>query len=68
MLGRPIEIISADHQAKSDVASAVANRWIDVDNVLAIIDVPLSSAALAVPDITKRKSRIVFGVIAPETK
>lgn len=58
--GKPIELISADHQNKPDVAAATANKWIDVEQVDAIVDVPNSAAALAVQDITRRKNRVLL--------
>src|ERR1700739_1133744 len=33
ILGKPIEVIVADHQNKSDIASALALRWFDTDRV-----------------------------------
>ena len=51
VLGRPIEIVSADHQNRPDIAAAIANRWIDTEEVSAIVDVPHSGAALAVQEI-----------------
>jgi branched-chain amino acid transport system substrate-binding protein len=55
--GKPILLVSADHQNKPDVGSAIANRWIDVEQVDAIVDVPTSSVALAVQEITRAKDR-----------
>jgi branched-chain amino acid transport system substrate-binding protein len=60
VLGRPIEVISADHQNKPVIAAAIANRWIDTEGVTAIVDVPLSGAALAVQEITRNKKRIAI--------
>lgn len=60
VLGRPIEVISADHQNKPDIAATLATRWIDVDDVAAIVDVPLSSAALAVQGITRNRNRVAI--------
>jgi branched-chain amino acid transport system substrate-binding protein len=60
VLGRPIEVVSADHQNKPDIAAAIANRWIDTEGVTAIVDVPLSGAALAVQEITRNKKRIAI--------
>jgi branched-chain amino acid transport system substrate-binding protein len=60
VLGRPVEIVSADHQNKPDNAAAIANRWIDTDDVAAIVDIPLSGAALAVQEITRNKKRIAI--------
>ena len=58
VLGKPIQIVAADHQNKPDIALNIANQWIDTDNVDVISDVPTSSVALAVQDITKNKNRI----------
>jgi ABC-type branched-subunit amino acid transport system substrate-binding protein len=54
--GKPIEIIHADHQNKTDIGAAIARRWIDVDGVDAIIDVPNSAIVLAVQEIAKEKA------------
>jgi branched-chain amino acid transport system substrate-binding protein len=56
--GKPIQLVSADHQNKPDIGANIANRWIDVDKVDAIIDVPTSSVALAIQEITKTKDRV----------
>jgi len=56
--GAPVQLISADHQNKPDVGSAIANRWIDEDKVDAIVDVPTSSVALAIQEITRTKNRV----------
>ena len=58
VLGKPVQVIFADHQNKPDVGSNIVNQWIDVDKVDAVIDVPTSSVALAVQEITKNKSRV----------
>jgi branched-chain amino acid transport system substrate-binding protein len=58
VLGKPIEIVTADHQNKPDIASNIVNQWIDTDNVDVVSDVPTSSVALAVQEITKNKNRI----------
>ena len=50
--GLNVEIISADHQNKPDVGSNIARQWYDQDGVTAIVDVPTSSVALAVAEIT----------------
>lgn len=56
--GITVEIVSADHQNKPDVASTIARQWYDQDGVDVIVDVPTSSAALAVNDITREKNKI----------
>lgn len=60
VVGRPIEVISADHQNKPDNAATIANRWIDTEGVVAIIDVPLSGAALAVQESPATRSGLRF--------
>lgn len=55
--GKPIELVYADHQNKPDVGASVANRWIDSEQVDVIVDVPTSSVALAVQEITRQKNR-----------
>lgn len=60
VLGRPIEVIFADHQNKPDVGSAIAARWYDTAGVDAIVDVPVSSVALAVQEIARERKRLVL--------
>jgi branched-chain amino acid transport system substrate-binding protein len=55
--GYKVEIISADHQNKPDVGSALARQWYDVDKVDVIVDVPNSGVALAVNQITRDKGK-----------
>jgi ABC-type branched-subunit amino acid transport system substrate-binding protein len=57
VLGAPIEVISGDHQNKPDVGAGIARQWIDADHVDAIVDVPTSSVALAVQDVTREKKQ-----------
>ena len=56
--GIKVEIISADHQNKPDIASNIARQWIDQDGVDVIADVPTSSAALAVNEVVREKNKI----------
>src|ERR687888_93280 len=58
VLGRPIEILSADHQTKPDVGAAIARRWYDVDGVKMITGLGTSSVALAVRKIAQEKGMI----------
>src|SRR5438067_13613946 len=55
--GYKVEIISADHQNKPDVGSAIARQWYDTDKVDVIVDVPKSGARHAVNQITKDKGK-----------
>lgn len=58
VLNKKVEVISADHQNKADVGSALANKWFDVDGVNIIVDLPNSAVALAVQAIAKEKNKI----------
>jgi len=60
-LGTPAEIISADHQNKPDVGSAIARRWIDEDGVDVIMDLPNSSVAFAVVNVVTEKNKAAIG-------
>jgi len=56
--GINVTVVSADHQNKPDIASSIARQWYDQDGVDAIFDVPTSSAALAVSQVTKEKNKV----------
>jgi branched-chain amino acid transport system substrate-binding protein len=58
---RKVEILSADHQNKPDVGAGVARRWLDVEGVDMIADLPNSAVALAVSDIVREKNRVMVG-------
>ena len=58
VLGRNIEIISADHQNLPDVGSAIARRWFDQDGVEMITDLTNSAVAIAVQAVAREKGRI----------
>ena len=53
-----IEVVFADHQNKPDVGSNIVRQWYDVDKVDVVVDVPTSSVALAVNNITKEKNKV----------
>jgi branched-chain amino acid transport system substrate-binding protein len=56
--GKPIEVIGADHQNKPDIGSNIARTWYDTEKVDTIVDVPTSSIALAVQQITKERNKV----------
>jgi branched-chain amino acid transport system substrate-binding protein len=60
VLGKPIEIVSADHQNKADVASTIARRWFDEEKVDAIVDLVNSGTAFAVMPLGAEKKRITL--------
>ncbi len=59
VLGRPIEVVAADHNNRADIASARAREWFGPGRVAAIMDVAGSSAALAVQEVGRNANRIV---------
>jgi branched-chain amino acid transport system substrate-binding protein len=59
VLGKPIEMISVDHQNKPDIASNIVSKWFDVENVDAVFDLPNSSAMLAVQEIARKAKKIL---------
>jgi branched-chain amino acid transport system substrate-binding protein len=59
VLGRPIEVISADHQNKPDLASAIATEWFDTRHVDALMDVAASATALAAIEVARSRNKIV---------
>lgn len=60
VLGRQIEILSADHQNKADIGANIAREWYDQQGVRAIFDTSNSAVTLAVTAITHEKDRIVM--------
>jgi branched-chain amino acid transport system substrate-binding protein len=58
VLGKKIEIITADHQNKPDLASAIARRWYDTEGVDMITELTTSSVALAVQELSNEKKKI----------
>ena len=58
VLGKPIEVITADHQNKPDVAANIARQWYDQDQVDSVMELTTSSVALAVQGISREKQKI----------
>jgi len=58
---RKVEVVSADHQNKPDVGAGIARRWLDVEGVDMIVDLPNSAVALAVGDIVREKNKVAIG-------
>ena len=59
VLGKPIEVVAADHQNKPDIASATAREWFNIQHVDALMDVAASATALAVMEVARASSKIV---------
>jgi branched-chain amino acid transport system substrate-binding protein len=58
VLGRKIELVSADNLNKPDVGANIVREWIDRNAVDAIVDVPNSAVAFAVNELTRSKNRV----------
>ncbi|WP_043367287.1 ABC transporter substrate-binding protein [Belnapia sp. F-4-1] len=56
-LGLKVEVVAADHQNKPDLAANIARQWFDRDGIDAVVDVPASSAALAVNGVVREKNK-----------
>ena len=67
VLGKPVEIVVADHQNKADIGAALARQWFDVDKVDMAIDFDNSSVALAVEQIAKERNRIAIATAVGST-
>ncbi len=59
VLGKKIELFTADHQNKADIASSKAREWFDTGKVDAIMDVAVSAPALAVLEVAKQKDKVI---------
>lgn len=60
VLGKPIQVISADHQNKVDIGVATARKWYEQEGVDLVLDVPNSAIALAVQDLTRQMNRVAI--------
>jgi len=58
--GKPITLISADMQSKPDTAATIARQWFDQDGIDIIVDVPVSSVALAVQAVAREKHKVLL--------
>ncbi|MFN5348597.1 MAG: ABC transporter substrate-binding protein [Polaromonas sp.] len=57
VLGRPIEVLTADHQNKADVASSKAREWVDKDGLAMLIGGTSSGTAIAMSKVMAEKKR-----------
>jgi branched-chain amino acid transport system substrate-binding protein len=55
--GKPVQVVSANHQMKADIGAALARQWYDGDVDL-IVDVPLSAVGLAVQEVAREKKKL----------
>ncbi|MGB8485609.1 MAG: ABC transporter substrate-binding protein, partial [Xanthobacteraceae bacterium] len=64
VLGKPVELISADMQSKPDLAVQIARRWYEAENVDLIVDVPASAAAIAIQAMATEKDKLFMATVA----
>jgi len=62
VLNRPIEVLTADHQNKADVASSKAREWIDKDGLSMLIGGTNSGTSLAMAKLAEEKKRPFFSI------
>jgi branched-chain amino acid transport system substrate-binding protein len=60
VLGKPIVVISANHQIKPDVGAAIARRWYEIEQVDLIVDVPVSAVGLAVQNVANVMKKMMI--------
>ncbi len=60
VLGKPIELMSADHQNKADIAASKAREWIDTQNLTMLFGGTNSGTALAMAKVAEEKKRVYF--------
>lgn len=68
VLGMPVEVTTADHQNKPDVASNIARQWYDTEQVDSIMELTTSSVALAVQALSKDAGKITITTGAATTE
>jgi branched-chain amino acid transport system substrate-binding protein len=64
VLGKPVELISADMQSKPDLAVQIARRWYEAENVDLIVDVPASAAAIAIQAMATQDNKMFMATVA----
>jgi branched-chain amino acid transport system substrate-binding protein len=60
VLGKPIEVVSANHLNKADVGANIAREWFDTGKVDVVVDISNSAVGLAVQQIAREKNRVVI--------
>src|SRR5690606_8403635 len=58
VLGKPIDLLSADHQNKADIAASKAREWVDTQGVSMLFGGTNSGTALAVAAVAKEKKLV----------
>ncbi|QEU10798.1 ABC transporter substrate-binding protein [Paracoccus yeei] len=68
VLDAPIEVVTADHQNKADIASNIARQWYDTEQVDSIMELTTSSVGLAVQALSLEKKKITINTGAATTE
>ncbi|MDT1062394.1 ABC transporter substrate-binding protein [Paracoccus sp. CPCC 101403] len=68
VLDAPVEVVTADHQNKADIASNIARQWYDTEQVDSIMELTSSSVGLAVQALSKDKKKITINTGAATTE
>lgn len=58
LLGRPIVVVSADHQGKPEIGASIARKWYENDGVDVITDLTNSAVAIAVQNVAKSQGKV----------
>jgi branched-chain amino acid transport system substrate-binding protein len=59
--GRTVEVVTADHQNKTDIGAGIARKWYEADGVSAVFDVPNSAVAFAVAELARASNKVLVG-------
>lgn len=68
VLDAPVEVVTADHQNKADIASNIARQWYDTEQVDSIMELTTSSVALAVQALSRDEGKITMTTGAATTE
>ncbi len=60
VLGKPVVVVTADHQNKADVAASISRKWFDTDGIDAITDVAGSAVALATQEVARPRGKVLL--------
>lgn len=68
VLGKPVTVVTADHQNKPDIAAALTRKWFDTEGVDAITDIAGSAVALATQEIARDRGKVFLVTGAATTE
>jgi branched-chain amino acid transport system substrate-binding protein len=60
VLGKPIVVVTADHQNKADIATALSRKWFDTEGVDAVTDIAGSAVALATQEVARTRNKVLL--------